>query len=324
MELKRLIRIADSYFLMRPILFFPVWTIFQVGFIRASLYKKESWFNFHFLNDFWQGESLYFGILVTVLCGGIFILNQVQDIETDKQNDKLFLIANNYISERWANVEGIILIAVSLGMAFFSSWIQGVIFLFLFIITGWFYSYSPFNWKDKTFPGLFANAMAGLLIFVSGWCTQLSFSRESILYSMPYVFAISTIYIYTTIPDRIGDEAANKMTYAVVLGYKKATRLALVLGIITLIFSILLKDWMMTLATLGSLIFFVKVSQTQNDNDLSLATKLPILFLAIGVCWKIPGYVVLIFINLYLTKLYYRYRFRLKYPQFSRLDTSLN
>ncbi|MCK4255704.1 hypothetical protein KAX35_02355, partial [candidate division WOR-3 bacterium] len=73
--------LLDFIFLLRPILLIPVWIIFLLGYYRAG--------------GTMLGDSRYLmpGFIVfTLLMGAIYIINQIADIETDRINNKLFIL----------------------------------------------------------------------------------------------------------------------------------------------------------------------------------------------------------------------------------------
>ncbi len=308
--------IADYYFVMRPTLFFPVWTVFLMGYLNSHFENQplQSIFVLVSMNDLWQGQLIWSGLLLTLLCGGIFILNQVQDVISDRANQKLFLIANGIIPRFWANFEATVLVVGAIFSSFFIKFELGLLFLALFIFAGWFYSIRPFSWKDKPFWGLFSNALAGLFIFSSGWVIKNPFSLKTLLFSSSYILAVSAVYLYTTIPDQKGDEIAGKITFAVKYGFIQTVRLALIFGLGALIATFYFQDWLMLFPTLFSLPFFIQVYRTRAPKHLHYAIKMPISLLSFVICLKIPCYLIFLLINYYSAKWYYQKRFKLNYP----------
>lgn len=319
MQRKAAYALADFYFVMRPTLFFPVWTVFLMGYLISSFQNQsfQSLLELVPMHDLWQTPIIWIGLLLTLLCGGIFILNQVQDVVSDQANQKLFLVANGIIPRNLANFEAGFLIAGSILAGFLLKFEQGILFLTLFIFSGWFYSIQPFSWKDKPFWGLLSNAIAGLLIFSSGWVVKNPFSLRTILFSSSYILAVGAVYLYTTIPDQKGDEFARKITFVVKYGFRPTVRLALIFGLMAFIATLCLRDWLMLVPTLLSVPFFILVERTQRQEHLQYAIKMPISLLSLVVCLKIPCYLILLLINYYSAKRYYRKRFNLNYPSVS-------
>ncbi|MCI0513645.1 UbiA family prenyltransferase [candidate division KSB1 bacterium] len=319
MKVQRWVTLGDYLFIMRPTLFFPVWTVFLIGYLRSgtpvkSIGKITPWL---LSTEMWSTTILPVGIGLSVLCGGIFILNQIQDQVTDRQNNKLLLLAHHHVPLRIAWIEGILCIILPI---LWMGWIetsQGVLFFALFLLAGWAYSFPPFQWKDHALLGLLTNALTGLIIFSIGWQVRQPLTWEVVKYALPYVLAISVVYLYTTIPDAPGDALANKITFAVKHGFRKTTQLALGLGLLTCVAAVMVQDWMIGSAAILALPLFIRVCWTQRLADVLTAIKAPILFLALVVCWKIPCYWLLILVNFYSAKWYYKKRFNLNYPSFS-------
>jgi 1,4-dihydroxy-2-naphthoate octaprenyltransferase len=304
---------------MRPTLFFPVWTVFLIGYLRGGAPVKSNGFVTHWLfsAEIWSTTVLPVGVGLSVLCGGIFILNQIQDQVTDRQNNKLLLLANHYVPLRIAWIEGVLLIIIAIIWIWWLEFTLGILFLMLFLLAGWAYSFPPFQWKDHSLMGLLTNALTGLIIFSIGWRVHQPLTWEVLKHASPYILAISVVYLYTTIPDESGDALARKITFAVKYGFQKTAQLALGLGIITCVLAAIIRDWMIGIAAILVLPFFIRVLWTQRLVDVFAAIKMPILFLALLVCWKIPCYFLLILVNFYSSKWYYKKRFNLNYPSFS-------
>ena len=91
---------------------------------------------------------------LTLVMGSVFIINQTQDIETDRVNSKLFLLANDIISLKAAYVEAIILAMTGLTLGFYVSPMIGFGILTILILSGWLYNYPPAIWKNKPILGM--------------------------------------------------------------------------------------------------------------------------------------------------------------------------
>ena len=84
---KKIVKYLDLLFILRPSLFFPVWIMIASGMITSSMQNDRFriWINEFNLNTF----LVFLG--VTIICGATFIINQMQDIVSDQENDKLVL-----------------------------------------------------------------------------------------------------------------------------------------------------------------------------------------------------------------------------------------
>jgi len=116
---KIIVFVSDLFFLTRPTLLVPVWTILFLGWITAQ--ERP------FLSDF---EFSPFGkmfLFFTAVVAHIYIVNQIADRESDKINNKLFILSNNHIPVWLAWILAIALLAFSLFGAWF--WLDFVSFM---------------------------------------------------------------------------------------------------------------------------------------------------------------------------------------------------
>jgi 4-hydroxybenzoate polyprenyltransferase len=280
----------------------PVWTILLLGHARSSQLSGEA----HL-----PGLAL---LLVTFLVGGVYVLNQIFDIESDRLNQKLFFLAKGYISKGSAIVETIFLNLLSVIFAFFISRELGFLFL-LGMIFGFVYSAPPASFKNRPFGGLILNALAhGNLAFLIGWSMNGSLSVDSLLFSLPYMFAVAAIYLNTTIPDMEGDRKTGKTTLAVRWGRNKVVLLACCLVAVSIALSVLVRDIPFLLASSLSFPFFVYSAFSRAERGIVLTTKVSILLLSIAAGIFYPWYFAILILGFIGTRLYYKARFSLDYP----------
>jgi 4-hydroxybenzoate polyprenyltransferase len=88
----------DYIFILRPMLFFPGWSTMLAGYFIGT---KRQWFP-----PFEQPANLTEIVLLisglALLMGSTFILNQLNDIESDRRNRKLFIISDGSVTEKTA------------------------------------------------------------------------------------------------------------------------------------------------------------------------------------------------------------------------------
>jgi len=300
------IKRLDYLFVLRPVLFFPIWTVFLAGYYCAIRFSRSR-------SDL-EGSAIWVLFLYTLLMGSVFIINQIADIKSDKRNGKLFLIANGHISKRAAYLEASLLALISLSISFLFYPRLGFLFLIAFLITGVFYSLRPFCWKDRPYLGLLVNVLGGYLTFSVGWFTVADLGVGSSLHSFPYLLAIIAVYYYTTLPDIKGDRDSGKITFGVKYGFKKTIYFALAAEILAIIFSIITRDPVMFFPAMVALPFFIWTTRTQTLKEVVRTTRLSILFLSLAVCVKFPLYFPLLLFVAMISRWYYRHRFGLEYP----------
>ncbi len=297
-----MLKYLDYLFLTRPVLMPPVWTILLLGHARSSRLSGE--------NNL-PGLAV---LLVTFLVGGVYVLNQIFDIESDRLNQKLFFLARGYISRKSAVVETILLNLLCVIPAFLISLQLGLLFL-LGMTFGFLYSAPPFSFKNRSFGGLMLNALAhGSLAFLIGWSMNQSLSAQSLLFSLPYMFAVAAIYLNTTIPDMEGDRKAGKITLAVKWGKQNIVVLACFLVAVAITLSFLASDIPFLLASSLSFPFFVYSIFSKKERQIILATKVSILLLSIAAGIFYPWYFAVLILGFVGTRLYYKARFSLDYP----------
>ncbi len=312
MSFTRFIAIFDYFFVLRPMLFIPGWSTMLAGYLIAS--KSELYFTpTQFLNINYFELSLLF-ILFASAMGASFLLNQLEDIESDLKNKKLFFLTENHISHNAAKVETALLIALSVVAAFFVNIAVLVTVLVFLFITGYAYNYKPFILKDKPFRSLIANAFMGWLAFAIGWLSVQPADFSIIQDSLPYLFFNTSLYFFTTLPDVPGDLKSGKRTLAVLHGGRFVINLALISYLFSLIVAILLKDWFALLFILLSLPFYINLFTKKEVNVTIKTTKYAIIFFAVAISLKIPFYLLLLIIISAFTKWYFINRFHYNYP----------
>ena len=127
---KKIVPSLDLLMLFRPTLFFGVWVMACIGMYIGLLINDATEMNITLYNI--QTVILFFGI--TLICGSTFILNQIADVETDKINDKIYLLnqiipaAKAMIISRGSCIIGFILTAII-------DWIILFPLLLIFIVT---------------------------------------------------------------------------------------------------------------------------------------------------------------------------------------------
>jgi len=246
--------------------------------------------------------------------GGIYILNQIFDIESDRQNEKLFLLPKGIISLKnaWISFYFVIflsiLVAIPLTMTYFFLWGFS-------LLLGVLYSAPPFKFKGKPFFDLFSNSIGyGLLNFLVGWISSFPFKREAFLFSIPYIFAVGAVFLNTTIPDIPGDRVVGEKTTGVFLGKRKTALLAFFLLVVSFISSFYLRDYTVLLASAISLPpFFIAVKDNTNF-FVKFSYRIGGGIFALIVAIRCPSFFIIGFLTLILLKLYYRKRFGLNYP----------
>lgn len=286
--------------LLRPSLFLPLWIFFLLG----SYYA--------------EGEisirAVVIFVLYTLLMGGVYIFNQIIDRESDRKNRKLFLLSGGHISIRNAYIEmGILFVLSIFGSLFFGVEIF-VVFL-ISILMGITYSLPPIHTKGRPFLDIIWNASGyGLLAFFAGWLTAGEASGVMLLISIPYFFAVASVFVNTTIPDIEGDREEGKITTGVFLGKKNTLLLAIFLDLAAIVISYLLKDNICLIAAgLAFPIFLIAYLKQTKKTILFSFRAIPGI-LAIMVFVITPIVIPLFVFIIGVQRIYYRRKFNIEYP----------
>jgi 4-hydroxybenzoate polyprenyltransferase len=307
-------KILDYIFFTRPILFFPGWTTILMAIHFAKIENgmpiRVNWFpDFAFVTFF---------VAIAMLMASASVLNQICDIESDKQNNKLPFLANHIVSLRGAYI-----FAVSLAIAAFFLLLQpqesiyyNIAVVISFLTGGYLYNYQPFAFKNKVFAGLLANMVMGASVFAIGFFTVGDSFIAMLLWGLP-VFLINTgLYVVTTLPDIEGDRADNKMTIGVYLGTEKSLKLATLLFIPGSLVFVFFDVWT-AVALLPGGIYFALAGYGNNLPTALTAIKYAMTGMALRVVLLWPWYLGVIVLAYLITRVYYHRRFGLNYPSFS-------
>ncbi|OQX56441.1 MAG: hypothetical protein B5M53_01425 [Candidatus Cloacimonas sp. 4484_209] len=310
----------DLLFLLRPPMLIPVWTFFLAGYWRANsrfgahlvIFAKENLFP---NSNFWISFVSY-----SLLLGSIYIVNQIVDRETDRLNNKLFLIPLKIVSVRLAVILSILFFAISFFIIIRFN-VLYLIFYFLSLFIGLCYSLPPMRFKGRAIIDIISNAIGyGVLAFGIGWFTSKDFSLKLILFSLPYFFATASVFAISTILDEKGDRKDGAHTTAVKFGSATTRRIGFFSLILSLISAIFLKDVLMIItATLSlPLAYFAMIKEDRKFLTLFMRGGSYILIILIGLLF--PWYLILLVFIYIISKFYYRYRFGINYPELLEKD----
>lgn len=313
-----MIKSLDYVYVTRPMLFFPGWSTLLAGYLVTT--RQTAVWQHIFQGDWqprWWDPSVVLCLLAFMLAmGGSFILNQLQDVDSDRENKKLFLIGEEHIPVRAAWTESLLLIATSLIAGFLLNKTILMLLVLFVLITGYLYNYPPFQYKNTTIPGFILNILMGWIAFALGWALLRPLNWEFIRLSLPYLFLNSGLYLLTTLPDIQGDRAVGKKTFAVRFGFQVTVLTAELLFLASLIVAFLNRDQLILGIDLLSLPWFFALFVRRNLPAAIKAIKMAIFFFSLVICVKFPPYFLLMVSVFYLTRIYYRKRFHFDYPNF--------
>ncbi len=303
----------DYLFIFRPTLFFAVWIITLAGYSGYFIFseKQPAWWS---LEVNWK---LVLGfIVVTMATGATFILNQLHDIESDKENRKLFLISEEHIKADLALKIALITIGVSLVLALIINWQFFIALGICVFFWGYLYNYKPFEWKDKPMLGVLVNFISGLCLFICGWIIAGKWQLKDIIYAIPYLLAWTAVAVLTTIPDKEGDLKTGKKTISVHYENRVTIWLAFICLVLSFALGMYFNDPVISLSCLLSSPLFIIMLFKPTEAWVLRSIRYPILFLALILCVEFPLFFIVLLMNYYLCRFYYLSRFNLNYPTF--------
>ncbi|MDZ7370952.1 MAG: UbiA family prenyltransferase [candidate division KSB1 bacterium] len=311
-------RLPDYFFLTRPILFFPGWATLLAGF--AAAFWPKQLIPFYpppaFSPLYWHPRPALAMLSFAAAMGGCFILNQLQDVHSDRENNKLFLIGEGVVSLQAAQIEAGLLLLLAL----LTAARLGKEFLFctaiFILITGALYNYRPFSLKNRPLGGLTANILMGWLAFALGRLLIMHFDIELFVASLPYVFFNTALYFLTTLPDYDGDLAANKITFPVRYGKSFTILTSPACWAIGLALAVYLQNYTMTTVSAVTGIFMVRLLFKRTVEVAVVTLKAGIAALALTMCFFFPAFLLLLIVLFFSTRFYYRKRFNFDYPNF--------
>ena len=308
-------KLLDHIFFLRPMLILPIWTIMILGVRAADVREMASPFSISDISGLLP-EILLAMLLTGLLSGATYIYNQIHDIESDRQNGKLFFLSENVISLNTAYVLVTLFNAVSVIGAFLINITMGFLFLIVAVM-GIFYSHPRINYKGRAGKALWSNMFGcGMLPFLIGWSLyEGAINMEAVLKSLPYLLAVGAIYLNTTLPDREGDKKVGKETYGVVWSVQHTQGSALLRLVLAILFSLMAGDYAVLIAAALASILFIKAYNTRRISDSVMATQAAILLLIIMACIYFPPYLIIAAAGVLGTRAYYKWRFDFAYPR---------
>lgn len=296
----------DYVFLLRPTLLIPVWTLLLLGYYRALGEPR--------MHTTVDSKFLLAFLLYSGLMGGVYILNQIVDRETDRANKKLFLVSEGHVPVKFAYVEMVMLFLIASALSLRFS-LAFVFFFLMSFLLGIMYSAPPFKLKGRPIWDLISNSLGyGLLNFGIGWLACRPISTEMFLRSIPYVLSVGAVFVNTTIPDVPGDLRAGDRTTGVLLGTRSALTLSTLLLSCALLSSVLLKDWVCLTASVWSFPLFMRAAIRADVKSCFHSMRLgaPSLVVITGILF--PPFLVLLILTFFSMRVYYKRRFGVLYP----------
>lgn len=306
-----MIRLLDHIFILRPLILIPVWDFFLIGYCLADPRRPLT-------SDLGLGLLAY-----TLIMGGVYILNQLADIDTDRANQKLFILSAGKMKPRAAIIEMFLVWTTGLVIAFH----QGRQFAWLAVLSlviGIAYSLKPVKLKGKPFLDMLSNALGyGMINFAVGWLVATPLAGSMWERFLPYCLSIAAVFVNTTVVDIAGDAAAGERTTAVLLGARTSQLFAAILMTCACVAALVRRDWICFIPAAVSLPLFLACAvmgfrAVGAPRRLVIASfRLPGLLFTVMTAYLFPAYLILLALVYVGLRLYYGARFHLNYPTLS-------
>lgn len=302
----------DYVFILRPLILIPSWNFLLIGSFLAA---RQGRFN----TEIVLGLLIYTGIM-----GGVYILNQIMDIETDRLNKKLFLLSGGYVTKTAAWVEmavlwiGAFLLSMQFGGAF-------LILVAISVLLGVLYSLPPIKLKGKPVLDTLSNGIGyGMINFAVGWLLVRNFEWAMFTHFLPYFLSISAVFINTTIVDIEGDRKTNEITTAVYLGANASYVVSTIVMAAAVVLAYVQRDYICLIPAAISLPLFVYAASYRfalnkiNRRATIASFRLPGFVFTIITAILYPVYFLVLVVVLVGMRVYYKLRFGMTYPTFTQ------
>ncbi|MFO7914065.1 MAG: UbiA family prenyltransferase [Candidatus Krumholzibacteriales bacterium] len=300
---------ADYLFLLRPMILIPVWSFFLLGGYHSAVGPERE------INT--PGIIAGF-ISFTLLIGAVYIINQITDRESDRRNDKLFLLPRGIITIRAAVMEMVALIAISFAIGIILMPAAFNIILILSLLLGAAYSIEPVRLKRRGLLDIAANgAGIGFLAPLAG-CISAGSDISNPQALLPYPLAVASVHLVTTLADMEGDRGCGLRTSGVLLGRHWSVITSVLLMLSALLAAFLTENSIAFYAVLFSLPFYLVLAgkDKHSAGRVLLPAKTATLIFAVAAGYAFRLYLPFLAVVILLTRLYYRRRFGISYPSF--------
>ncbi|MBC8204956.1 UbiA family prenyltransferase [bacterium] len=312
------IRLLDYFFVLRPLLLVPVWAFVIFGYNagQADHLGVTLLSNIRVLP--YENNFTILLFLYGLLFGGIYILNQLADYETDKRSPVIWLIASGKFPKLTAAVEMIILFIVSLTASFV--FFPASLIFFFTLLLGIIYCIPPTRFSGRPVFDFLTNALAyGGAAFALGWTFAGGELDVNLVKSAaPYFLLMAAGSLNSTITDRKDDEATGKITSAVLWGERRTIIISTIFLIASINLALIFHDIVCLSAGLISFPFFIRavVKGRREDYLRTYHIAGPAIMVIAGIIY--PLLFALILPIYLLSRWYYPARMGVNYPKAGR------
>ena len=310
-----MIKLIDAFFLTRPLLLIPVWGFSVFGFYRGLLSQGHKW-NYGFRFD---RQTLIFFLWMAVFSlsvASFYVLNQIADVEVDKENKGLPLLAKGKVGIKTAWACAIVCAAVSVIAPLYHHPVLSVCSVSA-LLTGIVYSFRPFYFSGRCFLDFISNAAGyGIIAFGAGWYFSgahfagFTFAESAI----PYFLLMCAGSISSTLPDYDGDGKCGKKTTAVTIGRCASHIMAMFILASAVLISIMLKDHVAFICAACTFPFYIVYLLRPKEIFMETTYKAGGALCMSVACVIMPLIAVAACLTALSTWIYFKLRYNVNYP----------
>ncbi len=307
-----LVRLADAFFLARPLLWIPVWGFCIFGYVSGlrSMGRSD-------LGAAWGAPFSVSGwmLVFSFSVGAVYVFNQIADRAVDAVNAGFPLLARGNIPLRlaWgaAATLAIASVLIPLGKRPILS-----LFALLALAVGVAYSARPLYFSGRLAADFLTNAVGyAVVAFGAGWhLAGAGFGATFFLASLPYFFLMCAGSISSTLPDREGDRQCGKKTTAVTLGIAPAHLVASAFIVAGLVSSLLEGDWVAAICAGIAVPLYGAFIFRKTVRTMEATYKVGGMIMMIVAAALYPLLAPVSLLSLLATVVYFQVRFHVRYP----------
>jgi 4-hydroxybenzoate polyprenyltransferase len=303
-----MLKIVDLLFLVRPPLLCASSTFFFAGAV-AALHSRGEIGLYRLTPEILPNLGLF-----ALVVSAAFIINQIFDVESDRRNWKSFLLSSGVVSRKEASIALAAVCVCAVGLSLVRD--DGVRYMvWAGLALGIAYSAPPLRLKGRPILDMVANVFGfGVIGFAMGWLVYGEIGAALWVKCVPYALAMCGIFLNTCIPDEEGDRMAGDRTSCVAFGTEAVGRSIPVFMLAAGVAGMLTGEIICTLAVIGSLPAMVAVGLGPGVRNSVVASQFAARLLLVLVCIVVPLLAMLGIATYFGSRVYYRKRFRLRYP----------
>ncbi|UCH09104.1 MAG: hypothetical protein JSU61_07605 [Fidelibacterota bacterium] len=300
----------DSLFLLRPVLFMPVWTVTVAG-LSVGYWLVEPDF---FWRVAWSWQVILVIIGVSLITGSAFIRAQLQEGGETEIKGHASVIAVAGATPDHARRLMWMYLGVGLALLLPGGWLTVLMGVALYAIWGILYGSNPVTWKGKPPVEGMIHLLAGAALFYLGLAASGADLAGSLNLAMPYFFGIASVaaLIAITPGPRYPDDRPRPGIATTI----PTIIVSAIMALVATIWGYQNGDPAISTAAVLALPFHAVALYYRREIDIVRTCRYSILLFVIFVGARYPLLYIPVIIDFYLSRYYYRRRFGFVYPTF--------